>query len=222
MADRHSADELLIAALAGGKTNEQAATASGVSVRTVRRRKKEPEFMRRVRQARAEMVAAASGKLADHMTAATDTLVTLLTDPDSGVKLRAATKIVELGLRATEVVDLEQRLAELERAQGGNTDGATMGSLKGRIDRLSRGGLGEKARLREHYRRQFKERKAVFTRFLDALPDEFDTPELSAILLPWVEPLLLNGWVDEKAPLIARMVCGFDWHGWFPSPLPAE
>jgi len=48
------------------------------------------------------------------MTAASDTLVSLLADPDSGVKLRAAAKIIEIGLQAVGVTDLKQQLQELE------------------------------------------------------------------------------------------------------------
>jgi hypothetical protein len=125
VADRREADELLVVALASGQTVTAAAASAGVGVKTVRRRLKEDGFRLPVRHARSEMVAAVAGRLAGNMTLATDTLVTLLTDPDSGVKLRAATKIVELGLRAAEVVDLEQRVQELERANApdGGDDG---------------------------------------------------------------------------------------------------
>jgi hypothetical protein len=116
------ADELLVLALATGRTHAQAAAAANVSERTVNRRMSDPAFKARVRKARGAMVAAASGKLAANMTAAADALVLLLADADPTVRLRAATKLIELGVRTAELVDLEHRVQELEKATGTGDD----------------------------------------------------------------------------------------------------
>jgi hypothetical protein len=114
VADRRPADELLVHALASGQTDVQAAASAGVSARTVRRRRRERAFMKQVRKARAELVSGAAGKLAGSMTAASDTLASLLTDDDPAIRLKAADKILAHALRAAELVDLEARVSELE------------------------------------------------------------------------------------------------------------
>ena len=116
MADRRPADELLIHALASGQTDIQAANAAGVSARTVRRRRGERAFMRRVRKARAELVSGAAGRLAGTLAAASDTLAALLADDDPMIRMRAADKVLAHGLRAAELVSLEERVSELESA----------------------------------------------------------------------------------------------------------
>ncbi len=123
MADRRSADDLLTTALAGGMTDAQAAAACGLSTRTVRRRRGEAAFMKRVRRARAELVSNAAGKLADAMAGASETLVALLADPDPAIRLKASDKILSHGLRAAELVSLEERVSELEGDHDGDTEG---------------------------------------------------------------------------------------------------
>lgn len=115
--DRRSADELLVVALASGKTIKDVAAVAGVSETTAKRRMKADGFRRRVQQARAEMVASAAGKLASSMTQAADTLVSLLSDPDSNVRLKAADKVLAHAMRAAELVDLEQRVQDLEKGR---------------------------------------------------------------------------------------------------------
>ncbi len=126
MADRRTADELLVHALASGQTDVQAAASAGVSARTVRRRRGEPAFMKRVRRARAELVSNAAGRLANSMTSAADELVNLLADPDPMVRLRAADKVLSHALKAAELVSLEERVSELE-GDGTDAEGADDG-----------------------------------------------------------------------------------------------
>ena len=110
---RKSADEALVAALAGGATVRDAAAQAGVSERTAFRRLADVAFRRRVSEARAGLVERAAGKLADAATEAVDTLRALLKARDT-VRLGSARSILELGTKLREAVELEQRLQALE------------------------------------------------------------------------------------------------------------
>lgn len=79
--------------------------------------------MTQVKKARAELVSRAAGRLAGSMTAASDTLASLLTDDDPAIRLKAADKILAHALRAAELVDLEARVSELEGDHDDDTEG---------------------------------------------------------------------------------------------------
>ena len=115
---RKNADEALALALATGQTLRDAAAASSVAERRAFRRMADPVFRRRVGELRGEMVGRAVGRLADGSTEAVAALRKLL---DAGtppaVRLGAARAILELGTKLRESVELEQRLADLERRQ---------------------------------------------------------------------------------------------------------
>jgi hypothetical protein len=111
---RKNAEDLAIVALAGGATIQGAADAAGVCARTVHRRLNDPEFRRRVAEARAAVTDEALGKLVDGSTEAADVLRALLKAEDDRVKLTAARSILELGPRLKEAAELEERIAELE------------------------------------------------------------------------------------------------------------
>ncbi len=112
---RHTADAVLIAALAGGATILDAAEQGGVNERTVRRRLEDADFKRQVNAARAELIAAAVGKLAGASTKAVETLEDLLDEPTApAVRLGSARAILELGAKLREGLELEVRIAELE------------------------------------------------------------------------------------------------------------
>ena len=114
---RHSADDLLAAQLAAGKTVRDAAAAAGVSEKTAHRRAGDPEFRKQVSGVRAGLIGSTAGILADGMAEAAGALRALLADSDPNVRHRAAVKLIELGFRASELVDLEARVSELERAE---------------------------------------------------------------------------------------------------------
>lgn len=118
MADngRSHKSDTLAAELAAGRTVRDAATAAGVSERTAYRRLSEHPFAARVAELRAAMVGEALGRLSANMGRAADVLAALLDDDDPGVRQRAAAKLIELGLRVREQVELEGRVRELERA----------------------------------------------------------------------------------------------------------
>ena len=120
---RHSADELLAAQIAAGKTLRDAAATAGVSEKTAQRRATDPEFRGMVSQLRAGFIGNAAGILADGMTEAANTLRTLLADADANIRHKAAVKLIELGIRAAELVDLDARVNALEQADADKHEG---------------------------------------------------------------------------------------------------
>jgi hypothetical protein len=117
--DRSAADDLLVVALASGKTLKDAAQTAGVSLTTAKNRNRDAGFKRRVRAARGALLQEATGKLVSGLGAAVLVLQQLLVDDDPGIRLKAADKLLSHSFRAAELVDLEQRVQELERAAGG-------------------------------------------------------------------------------------------------------
>ncbi len=120
---RRRGDDALLLALAGGMTVRDAARTAGVGERTATRRLADLDFRRRVSEVRAEMVERALGKMADGMAEAADTLRNLLRAEGESVRLGAARSILELGNKLREAVELEARLAEVERRLLGEGSG---------------------------------------------------------------------------------------------------
>lgn len=114
---RQSADDALALALARGETVRDAALTAGVAERTATRRWADPDFRQRVGQLRTSMVQQALGRMANSMTAASNTLLALLQAEGESVRLGAARSILELGNKLRESVELEERLTALERLQ---------------------------------------------------------------------------------------------------------
>jgi len=119
MADngREKGDDALLLALAAGATVREAARQARVCERTAARRLADPDFRRRLAEARADMVQRALGKLSDASTAAADALRALLKAKKETVRLSAARAILELGNRLRDPVEMEARLAVLEELQ---------------------------------------------------------------------------------------------------------
>jgi hypothetical protein len=109
-------EALLVAALARGATQDQAALEARVSRSTVTRRLREDAFRRQVSEARSELVSRAVGQLADASAEAATTLRELLSADADTVKLGAAKAILETGGRLREQGEIEERLAALEAA----------------------------------------------------------------------------------------------------------
>lgn len=124
---RQKADEAL--ALAGGQTLRDAAQVVGIGEWTATRRWADQAFRLRVSELRGEMVGAALGRMVDGMTEAADVLRKLLTAESESIRLAAARCMLELGVKLRASVEIEQRLAELERrqAEAGN-EGSHRGS----------------------------------------------------------------------------------------------
>lgn len=109
-------DELLLVALASGASQNDAAASSGVSPRTVRRRRADAAFEQQLTAIRDGMVSQASGKLTAHATKAVDVLVALLSAPEPHIRLASARAFLELLVKVREHADLNSRLAALEQS----------------------------------------------------------------------------------------------------------
>jgi hypothetical protein len=112
---KRKADASLIVALACGSCPENAAQKSGLSVRTVYRRLKEPSFLAQVQHVHADIVRRTTSMLSASGLAAVKTFTTLQESATSeSVRLRAARAILELGCKMRETVELMERMAALE------------------------------------------------------------------------------------------------------------
>lgn len=112
---RQAADARLIELLARGETQTRAATAIGVSSRTVSRRLSEPEFVKELDAVRQQMFDSAAGKVSYLMTEAIDGLQELLkSNTPPATKLSAARAVIDYSLRLNEQMTLARKLGELE------------------------------------------------------------------------------------------------------------
>ena len=108
-------NELLVAAIACGATEESAAQKAGVSRSTVQRRKADPEFCREVEAFRADIVQRTAAALTAAGLEFVKTLVGLTSaGTPPATRLGASRAGLELGIKFREVATLEQRLAALE------------------------------------------------------------------------------------------------------------
>jgi Homeodomain-like domain len=115
---RKKAEDALLLALACGATVETASRQCGLSERTIYRRLKEPDFQRKLRDVRADMLARTAAALTAAATEAVRTLLDLQKPGvQAAVRLGAARAILEIGLKLRENVDLEARIAALEDRQ---------------------------------------------------------------------------------------------------------
>ena len=110
--------EEAIAALLNHRNLEEAANAVGVSVKTLLRWVKLPEFAAGYREARRAAVSQANARLQQATGAASAAVLRLMVDPNApaAVRLRAAECVLNHAAKAIEVEDIEVRVSELERA----------------------------------------------------------------------------------------------------------
>ncbi|MFO0804414.1 MAG: hypothetical protein U0791_14985 [Gemmataceae bacterium] len=114
---RKKNEDPLLLALACGATVDAAARQCGLSDRTVYRRLQDDEFQKRLTEVRADMVQRSSSMLTAAAGEAVRTLLALLKPPTSAaVRLGAARAILEVGLKIRQMVELEDRMSELEEA----------------------------------------------------------------------------------------------------------
>lgn len=113
----------LVAALCDplNRTLEAAALAAGVSARTARRWRQEPDFLRQLERAQADIVDDLTGRLMGALPKAEGVYLQTMLDKRNSpmVRLRAADGLVNLALRLHELRNLERRLAALEGDYGG-------------------------------------------------------------------------------------------------------
>ena len=118
MSDLTTKQAAAIAALLEGNNQAGAATAAGVTKRTLQRWLTDPTFTTALREGRDGALRAASARLAalaEH--AVTSIAVTMQqpTTPGAGVRLRAADALLGHALRIREHADILERLAQLEK-----------------------------------------------------------------------------------------------------------
>jgi hypothetical protein len=113
---RKNADDALLLSLAYGATVESAAAKAGVTPRTAHRRLKDPEFQKRLREVKDEMLRRTASTMTALGGEAVKTLASLQergTPPT--VRLGAARAIIELGVRLRESAELHERMTALEQ-----------------------------------------------------------------------------------------------------------
>jgi hypothetical protein len=110
--------EETIAALLTQRNLDEAAKAAKISMRTLMRWLKLPEFQAAYREARRSAYSQAVAKLQQGATAAATTLLKVMLDQGTpaSVKVRAAECVMNHSSKAIEIEDVEYRVAELERA----------------------------------------------------------------------------------------------------------
>jgi len=113
---KRAADLMILAALSCGATAEAAAAKAGVSARTVRRRLREPAFVRKLNRKRTEMQMRIADQLTAAGTEAVRTMVQLMqASTPHNVRMTASRSIVELGAKMREAADLANRITDLEQ-----------------------------------------------------------------------------------------------------------
>ncbi len=107
----------LVAAAAAGRSLAQIAAAAGLSISSVQRRLRDPEIADAVQEARLECRRRAVGRMLELRDAALTRVGDLLAADDPVLALRAATLILNTGLKVEAAYDFHDRLAALEAAQ---------------------------------------------------------------------------------------------------------
>ncbi len=108
-----SQQRAVLALVSTGSTSE-AATAAGVTDRSVRRWLVSDDFRAAYRAASRTAAGEALSRLLSAQSRAVETLVDCLTAPSHATRVRAARALLEIGARALDD-DVDQRLDELER-----------------------------------------------------------------------------------------------------------
>ena len=112
---RKKNEDQLLLALACGATAEAAARQCGLSERTVYSRLGDGEFKKRLESIRNDMIQRSSGMLTAAAGEAVRTLLALQKEAvPAAVRLGAARAVLEIGIKLRQMVEIEQRLTELE------------------------------------------------------------------------------------------------------------
>jgi hypothetical protein len=114
---RRNGDDVFLLAVASGKTVKEAAAEASLGERTAYRRLADPSAPQRLQALRSEMVQRALGRLSDAMSDAADKLRALLSARSETVQLGAARSLLELTTRLRDSVELEERVAALEKTR---------------------------------------------------------------------------------------------------------
>jgi hypothetical protein len=110
--------EQAIAGLLTQRNVEEAARAAGIGTQTLIRWLKMPEFQAAYREARRAAVSQSSARLQQASSAAVSTLLKIMVDANApaSTRVRAADLVLEHGRQATEIEDIDVRVAALEQA----------------------------------------------------------------------------------------------------------
>ena len=109
--------EAAIAALLTQKNHEEAARATGIDLKTLKRWMLLPEFIEEYRRARWEVVEQAYARVLQNTPAAASVLLKLMVDPATPASSRIRAALGTFGLaREALDLDIETRLSALERA----------------------------------------------------------------------------------------------------------
>jgi hypothetical protein len=109
--------EAVIVALLANPTIKGAASAAGVNESTVWRLMQRGDFQRRFREAQDKVFDGALGSLQGATAAAVDCLVRNLSCGTPAAEVQAAKTILDFTMKARELLDLGERVKELERRQ---------------------------------------------------------------------------------------------------------
>ncbi len=114
--------EAAITALLASPTMEEAAQQAGIAPATLRRWLAEDGFQQRYRDARRQVVEHAVSGLQRAAGAAVEALERNLTCGVPAAEIAAAKAILDQSFKGMEVLDLAERIEQLERGQGGGGD----------------------------------------------------------------------------------------------------
>jgi hypothetical protein len=117
VAARRNVDDLLALYIAVGSDQKTAAGKAGVSESTAKRRMKEPDFKARVQALRREHLDQVAGRLQALSLLAVGKLQDLLGAANEAVQLGACRTVLESMYKAAELLDLAERVANLEARQ---------------------------------------------------------------------------------------------------------
>lgn len=119
LSDRRGAqDEVLIAALAAGRSYAEAGGLAGVSGRTVARRMADVGFARLVADRRGEQVVAIAGRISSLSSEAVDAIRDCLSDTSASTRLAAAKLLLEWSLKFRRGEDLTLAVVEIRQHLG--------------------------------------------------------------------------------------------------------
>ena len=109
--------EEAVAALLTHRNQEEAARAVGISVATLLRWQKDPEFDAAYREARRLAFRQSIARLQQASSAAVTTLLKIMVDTTAppSTRVRAADSVLDHSAKAIEVEDIEARVSELEQ-----------------------------------------------------------------------------------------------------------
>jgi hypothetical protein len=112
--------EEAVAAMLTQPNVEMAARTAGISVATLMRWQKEPEFQKAYREARRAAYSQSIARLQQAMPLAVQTMIKMVVDPNTpaSVRVRAAEIIANHSHKAIEIEDVEARVSALEEAAG--------------------------------------------------------------------------------------------------------